>query len=86
MPVLAAGDAATATAAAADGAMRCFFGEIFLAAGCNRLRSFRKSAPKKKETEDKIKKQISENWSTLSGFLFVNCLKIAFKGRHRRQS
>lgn len=47
----------TATATAADddddGEMRAFFGEIFFGAGCKRLRSFRKSAKKKKRKKTK---------------------------------
>lgn len=52
---MAAGDAAVIAVAAAaddddaDGEMRGFFGEIFFAAGCKRLRSFRKSAKTKFE-------------------------------------
>lgn len=85
VPLLAAGDAATATAAAvaaADGEMRGFFGEIFFAAGCKRLRSFKKSARQKNETQKKNK---LVKIGIFSVFLFVNCLKIGFKERHRRK-
>lgn len=69
VPLLAAGDAA---AVADGGEMRGFFGEIFFAAGCKRLRSFRKSAERQngdrnKKRMKKKTKQISENWN---GYLF----------------